>query len=127
MFGWQWCRLRAFCRGRNRCQLPGDGQYEHNMAGSIESHVNRPGSLLKIICCKHVCRTREPLQQAILESEDRSWTDNGCFGEYLPDDLLASCLYHVSAFPILGLLDALLTFVRKNSDGESLFALCEDI
>lgn len=64
--------------------------------GSSEIYMDWPESLLEVIRCQEICVTSELFEQAVFETEDRRWSDDGRFGEDLSDDFLASCLLIVS-------------------------------
>lgn len=89
-------------------------------------YVNGPECLLHPIRGNKIRYACKFMEKSIFESEKRSWSDDCCFGEDLPHDLLTTSLARESA-KVFHLHTVLyLTFVRKNSDDEFLLALYEE-
>ena len=126
MSGMRYCHLLSFLPELVRHRWP-----EHNVnLGKLHKdqspYVNGPECLLHPIRGNKICYACKLVEKSILESEKRSWSDDCCFREDLPHDILTTSLTYELAKIFCLPSEVYFTFVRKNSEGEFLLALYEE-
>jgi hypothetical protein len=88
--------------------------------------MDRIEAFLHVVDRNEIVDAGKTVQQIVFEPKDWSWPHDCCLGVDLSSNLFAHCLVHTGQQPDSSSTCWLLTFVRKNSEGEFESALYDD-